>query len=99
LQRVINGGGSIIREMALGKKRADLCVVYDEQKYPIELKILKNEKTIQDGLEQLSAYIDRVGASEGWLVLFDRSTEKSWENKLYIRSETYKGKRITVAGA
>jgi len=99
LQRVINGGGYIIRKMALGKRRADLCVVYEEQKYPIELKILRNEKSVADGLEQLSAYMDKAGTNEGWLVLFDRNTEKSWEDKLYVRAETYKGKHITVAGA
>jgi hypothetical protein len=32
LQRVINGGGYIIREMALGTGRCDLCVVYDGHK-------------------------------------------------------------------
>jgi hypothetical protein len=94
LQRVINGGGSIIREMALGKRRADLCVVYEGQKYPIELKILKNEKTIPDGLEQLSAYMDRCGAERGWLVVFDRDAGKSWDEKLYV-SECDK---ITVFG-
>ena len=28
LQRIINGGGCIIREMALGTKRANICVLY-----------------------------------------------------------------------
>jgi len=99
LQRVINGGGIIIREMVLGRKRADLCVVYDGQKYPIELKILRNNKSISDGLAQTSEYMDRCGAEIGWLVVFDRSTEKSWEDKLYMRTETYNGKHITIAGA
>jgi hypothetical protein len=99
LQRVINGGGFIIREMALGRRRADLCVVYEGQKYPIELKLLRNEKSLPDGLEQLSVYMEKTGASEGWLVLFDRCAEKSWDDKLYMRMETHKGKRITVAGA
>jgi hypothetical protein len=39
LQRVINGGGLIIRDMAAGSGRLDLCLVYEEQKYPIEIKI------------------------------------------------------------
>ncbi|MDR1829362.1 MAG: AAA-like domain-containing protein [Candidatus Fibromonas sp.] len=99
LQRVINGGGQIVREMALGTKRADLCVVYGEQKYPIELKILRSEKSFSEGLEQLSVYMDKVGSNEGWLVLFDRNAEKTWEDKLYMRLEDYKGKRITVAGS
>ncbi len=99
LQRVINGGGYIIREMALGTKRADLCVVYKGQKYPIELKILRSNKTILEGLEQLSVYMDKASSSDGWLVLFDRDAGKSWEEKLYMRSEEYNGKRITVVGA
>ncbi len=99
LQRVINGGGQIVREMALGTKRVDLCVVYEGKKYPIELKILRGEKSFSEGLEQLSVYMDKVGSSEGWLVLFDRDTGKPWEEKLYMRFEENKGKRITVAGA
>jgi hypothetical protein len=39
LQRVINGGGQILREMATGTGRVDLCIIYENQKYPIELKI------------------------------------------------------------
>jgi len=98
LQRVINGGGEIIREMALGKKRADLCIVYDGYKYPIELKIFRGEKSITDGLGQLSGYMDKVGEKSGWLVLFDRNTEKPWDEKIYMKKETLDGKEITVAG-
>ena len=98
LQRVINGGGEIIREMALGKKRADLCVVYDKHKYPIELKIFRGEKSITDGLSQLSEYMDKVGENTGWLVLFDRDTVKPWDTKIYMRKENLNGKKITVAG-
>jgi hypothetical protein len=94
LQRVINGGGQIIREMALGRKRADLCIVYGGHKYPIELKILRNSKSLSEGLEQLSAYIDKVGSDEGWLVAFDMDASKSWEEKLYMKVH----ERITVFG-
>ena len=98
LQRVINGGGEIIREMALGKKRADLCVVYDGYKYPIELKIFRGEKSLADGLDQLSGYVDKVGEKSGWLVLFDRDTDKPWHEKIYMKKEILDGKEITVAG-
>jgi len=99
LQRVINGGGIIVREMALGRKRADLCVVYEGQKYPIELKILRNDKSIPNGLSQTGEYMEKCGAEMGWLVVFDRDTSRSWEEKLYMRMETYNGKHITIAGA
>ena len=99
LQRVINGGGRISREMALGKKRVDLCIEWQNQKYPIEIKIFKNNKTITDGLEQTYEYMEKCGGNEGWLVVFDRDTNKSWEEKLFIRSESYKDKTVTVIGA
>jgi type II secretory pathway predicted ATPase ExeA len=98
LQRVINGGGNIIRDMALGAKRADLCVMHDGQKYPIELKILQNEKSRADSLNQISGYIDQVGSDTGWLVIFDRDAKKSWEDRIYMYEESINGKRIVVAG-
>ena len=98
LQRVINAGGQIIREMALGSRRADLCVIYGEHKYPIEIKLLKGAKTIPEGLAQNADYMDKVGESQGSLVIFDRDAGKSWEEKIYMRSETVAGKKITLAG-
>jgi len=94
LQRVINGGGHISREMALGKKRADICIEWQNQKYPIEIKILRNSNSIPDGLTQTLEYVKRCGTDRGWLVAFDRSTEKSWEDKLYVKECD----KITVFG-
>jgi len=96
LQRVINGGGQIIREMALGTKRADICIEWENQKYPIELKILRSEKA--KDLSQISTYIDKCGTNEGWLVVFDRDANKSWDEKLYVNEIEDAGKRITVFG-
>jgi len=98
LQRVINGGGQIIREMALGTKRADLCIIYDGYKYPIELKILQNMKSLSDSLLQIRTYMDTIGSDTGWLVIFDRDAEKPWDEKLYMKEETVNGKKVTVAG-
>jgi len=99
LQRVINGGGKIHREFAAGSGRADLCIEYGGYEYPIELKLFRGPSSVSKGLEQLSDYVERCRCEEGWLVMFDRSTKKSWEEKLYMRLEEYNGKRITVVGA
>ncbi len=96
LQRVINGGGDITREMALGTKRADICIEWENQKYPIELKILRSEKA--KDLSQISTYMDKCGTNEGWLVLFDRDASKSWDEKLYVKEVEEAGKKITVFG-
>ncbi|MCL1992215.1 MAG: ATP-binding protein [Spirochaetes bacterium] len=98
LNRVVNGGGQVVREMALGTKRADLCVIYGGYKYPIELKIYRGEKSVQEGREQLSEYMDKVGAETGWLVMFDRDTEKSWDDKIYMKEESLSRKKIVIAG-
>jgi len=98
LQRVVNGGGQVVREMALGKKRADLCVVYGGDKYPIELKIrqsIRNDATV---LDQILMYMDKVGSDVGWLVIFDKDTKKRWDEKIYTREETVNGKLVTVMG-
>jgi hypothetical protein len=98
LQRVVNGGAQVLREFALGTRQADLCVVYNGQKYPIELKIQQNEKGRAESLKQISDYAEKVGSDVGWLVIFDRSPKKLWGKKIYMKKETVNGKKITVAG-
>jgi type II secretory pathway predicted ATPase ExeA len=98
LQRVVNGGGQITREMAVGKGRLDLCLTYENRKYPIELKIRYGEKYLKEGLVQTAAYIDTCGCTEGWLVVFDRRTTVSWEDKIYLKKEAVEGKTVTVVG-
>ena len=98
LQRVINGGGHIIREMAAGTRRTDLCLVYEGIKYPIELKIRRNDKTFAEGIEQTMQYMDTFGCTEGWLLIFDRRPEVSWDEKVYVKKETVNEKSVTVIG-
>jgi hypothetical protein len=101
LQRVINGGGDIRREIAAGTGRLDLCIEYDKnnkRKYPIELKIRYGEKTVAEGLEQLARYMDTLRCKEGWLAVFDRRKTVKWDNKLFMKKETIDGKTITVVG-
>jgi hypothetical protein len=98
LQRIINGGGYIIREMAAETGRTDLCLVYQAQKYPIELKIWRGEKSVAKGIEQTIRYMDTFGCSEGWLAVFDRRPKISWTHKIYVKKETIDGKTVTIIG-
>ncbi len=105
LQRIVNGGGTISREYGLGKRRTDIFIKwpYGEgkiQKEVIELKILYNslEKTIAHGLEQIADYMDKCGVTEGHLLIFDRSKNKSWDEKIFRKEETYEKKKVTVWG-
>ena len=98
LQRVLNGGGEIFREMAAGTGRADICVVYEGHTYPVELKIRRGEKSITEGVEQTIGYMNTFGCDEGWLAIFDRRPEISWDDKLYMKKVAVEGKTVTVVG-
>jgi hypothetical protein len=98
LQRVVNGGGRINREFAAGYKRLDLCVEFEGQKYPIELKLRRSSKTEENSYSQILDYMDILGVKEGWLILFDRRPDIDWETKIYLKTEKIEGKTITVVG-
>ena len=97
LQRVVNGGGRIEREMALGSKRLDLCVEFGKFRYAVELKMKRNFSPSQSP-EQLAGYLDHLGLSEGWMAVFDDDASKSWEEKLYTRDMELGGKTLHIVG-
>ena len=70
------------------------------QKVVIECKVLRKgrDETRRAGLRQTRAYMDRCGAAEGHLVIFDRGADRSWEDKLYRRRDTEDGAPVTVWG-
>ena len=95
LQRVINGGGEIIREMALGRKALDLGILFRGAKYAVELKKLAfYEKSHEKAYKQVCGYMDRLGVAEGWLVVFDPDLTKPWEGKISNEDIPYDGKTI-----
>jgi hypothetical protein len=109
LQRVVNGGGRITREYAMGSRRTDLFLQWPVdktagfngpvQKVVIELKLLRKspEITLAKGLEQTAAYADKSGADEAYLILFDRRN-RSWDECIWKRTESQAGRQIGVWG-
>jgi hypothetical protein len=78
LHRVVNGGGSLEREYAIGTGRMDLCLRYGNLTLGIELKVWRNDERdpLAAGLEQLDNYLAGLGQETGWLVIFDRRSEQ-----------------------
>lgn len=99
LQRIVNGGGRLHREYALGRKRTDLYLEWplDEaqgfygevQRVVLELKILRGnlDQTISDGVAQASAYARQCGAGEVHLIIFNRNPAVGWDEKIW--QQTY----------
>ncbi|MCS7036641.1 MAG: AAA-like domain-containing protein [Saprospiraceae bacterium] len=100
LQRIVNGGGRIEREMALGNGRTDLAVFWKKQVIPIELKIRYDKWSESEGIEQLSGYMDRLGQRRGYLVLFEKkpASELPWEERIRREVHEVDGKEIILLG-
>ncbi len=74
LHWVVNSNGTIEREYAIGSRRMDLLVNYGPVRLAIELKVWRdgNKDPLPEGLSQLDSYLNGLGLSTGWLVIFDQ---------------------------
>jgi hypothetical protein len=103
LHRVVNGGGTLEREYAIGRDRMDLCLRYGTVILGIELKVWRTSQAdpLTKGLAQLDSYLARLGQDQGWLVIFDRrdNAPELVDRLQTTISETVTGKRITVIRA
>ena len=111
LQRIVNGGGRISREYALGRKRTDLFLEWpiDQaqgfngpvQRVVIELKLWRKgelDTLLPKSLEQTADYADHVGAEEAYLIVFDRRDKLSWDERCWQLERLQGSRRIPVWG-
>lgn len=103
LHRVVNGGGTIDREYAIGRDRMDLCVRYRQTVLAIELKVWREGRSdpLKAGLAQLDRYLAGLGLNEGWLVIFDRRSglEPAANRTITQLATTPEGKAVQVVRA
>jgi hypothetical protein len=85
LHKITNGkGGFIDREYAAGRGRVDLCVRWplptgEVQRWAVELKVWRDTTPtgkgipdpVEQGLMQLTEYLERLDLDKGYLVVFD----------------------------
>ncbi len=91
LQRVVNGGGRIEREYALGRGRVDLLIVWPladrVQEVVVECKVVREHdglaSVVDEGVEQTARYLDGCAADAGHLVVIDRRESRSWDEKVF----------------
>ncbi|MFM7402067.1 MAG: AAA-like domain-containing protein, partial [Bacteroidota bacterium] len=100
LQRVINGGGRIEREMAIGNGRTDLVIFWKNQVFPIEIKIHHSARSETEGISQLSRYMDKFGQKRGFLVLFEKksSEELPWDQRIRHEKHQVDDREIILLG-
>lgn len=98
LQRIVNGGGRIEREYALGKGALDLLVEWKTQRVVIETKLRRDTDTEDEAHEQVVRYLDSLGLTEGWLVLFDLRSKAPWSERLTTAVRQVGARTIHVIG-
>jgi hypothetical protein len=103
LQKIVNGGGFIDREYAVGRGHLDLCVRWPYpggiERWAAELKVWRDRRAdpLEDGLVQLSGYLARLGLDRGTLILFDARSSAAPLAKRCSRSEVeHAVRKITV---
>jgi len=80
LKPILNGRGFyFVEPQTRENKRLDIVVVYEKQKYVIELKIWNGQKYHEKGMEQLADYLKIQNLENGYLLVFNfnRNKEKS----------------------
>lgn len=102
LQRVVNGDGRVTREYAAGRGRIDILVEYAGERHAIELKRVRpndGPDTIRaEGITQLCGYLDRVGLTEGWLVIFDQRKGRTWSQRMWNDDVEEGGRTLHIVG-
>jgi hypothetical protein len=98
LQRVVNGGGRIDREYALGKGALDLLVTWRGERFAIELKQRRDTRTLARSVAQAAGYAKSLGLNEAWLVMFDRRKSVPWSRRLTQSTTKRDGVTVRVVG-
>jgi hypothetical protein len=111
LHRIVNGGGTVEREVGVGRGRIDLVVRWPYggtdgqpaiQRLALELKVWRDRDKkgdpLERGLSQLDEYLGRLGLPEGVLVLFDcrMRAEPIDERTRFEAALTPSGRAVTV---
>jgi len=103
LQKVVNGGGFIDREYAVGSGRIDLCVRWPHphgaERWAIELKVWREGRPdpLPRGLAQLGSYLERLGLDRGTLMIFDgRKGAEPLPGRCSVEEAETEGRQIAV---
>lgn len=104
LQRVVNGGGYIDREYAVGSGRIDLCIRWplpasSVERFALELKVWRQGRPdpVGSGLVQIGSYLARLGLDRGTLVIFDqRPNAAPFAERGTRETRTVDGREILV---
>ncbi len=82
LRPILNGKGFEFKEPNVAdERRMDLVITYKTTRSVLELKIWRGPKAHQEGLKQLSDYLDTYSLKEGYLLIYDFNKHKEYKQE------------------
>jgi len=85
IKPIINGVGFDFKEVQISEeKRLDIVIVYNNNKYIIELKVWRGEEYHKKGLKQLADYLDINNQDRGYLLIFNFNKNKEYKKEEVI---------------
>jgi len=96
LQRIVNAGGRVEREFAIGTGRADLVTEHGGRRDVIELKLMRGKYTLPDGLARVAWYAKRLSRDVGYLIIFDHHSSVPFEDRGEIEEMAHEGVTVLV---
>ncbi len=82
LRPIINGMGFDFKEPNVSlERRMDIVITWQNRRYVLELKIWHGPKYHQDGLRQLSDYLNIYSLKEGYLLIYDFNKNKEYRQE------------------
>ncbi|MDM8532363.1 AAA family ATPase [Anaerolineales bacterium HSG25] len=82
LRSIINGIGFDFKEPNVShERRMDLVITYQNKRYVVELKIWRGQQYHEEGLDQLSDYLDSYSLKEGYLLIYDFNKSKTYREE------------------
>jgi hypothetical protein len=82
LRPIINGKGFDFKEPNVSEeRRMDIVITFLDKRYVIELKIWHGLKYHQEGLKQLSRYLDTYSLEVGYLLIYNFNKNKEYKQE------------------
>ena len=83
-------GGFMHLEVQTGRGRMDIIITHNQRKYIVETKIWRGNNRYQAGKEQLAAYLNTEGVTDGYYIVFDHRENPEQR----VETETIEGLKI-----
>jgi hypothetical protein len=83
LKPILNGVGFSFKEVETSEeKRLDIVVIFEDEKFIVELKIWRGQEYHLQGIERLKDYMRRENANKSYMLIMDKTRHKEFSTNV-----------------